>query len=294
MSLDRKRGCLYGLAVGDALGAPIEFQSRGSFEPITDFRSGGPFGLNAGEWTDDTSLALALADSIGRGWNLNDQAENYLAWWQKGKFSVTGHCFDIGGTTRHSLWKFDETRDALNCADKDAASSGNGSIMRLAPVPIKYHNLSQEELAVKARESSLVTHASSQCLSSCEYLAVTLAALINGASAHAALTIPFKGLNRLVQEWIVEKKTYLNPETKIQGTGWVIKSLEAALWAFASTDSFEAAVLKAVNLGDDSDTTGAVCGQLAGAFYGESGIPQRWLDKLVRKDMIEDALKGIV
>lgn len=292
--LDRKRGCLYGLAVGDALGAPVEFKSKGSFAPVTEYRSGGPFGLQAGEWTDDTSLALALANSIGRGWDLNDQAENYLAWWQTGKFSVNGHCFDIGGTTRHSLWKFDETRDALNCADKTAENSGNGSIMRLAPVPIKYHNASREELVQKARESSLVTHASEQCLSACEYLAVTLASFINGKGIEETLSIKFTGLHPLVQKWIVDNKTFLHPDTDIKGTGWVIKSLEAALWAFCNSDSFEEAVLKAVNLGDDTDTTGAVCGQLAGAFWGESGIPQRWLDKLARKDMIEDALKGLL
>ncbi len=289
--IDRKRGCLYGLVVGDSLGAPVEFQSRGSFAPVTEFRDGGPFNLKAGSWTDDTSLALALADSIGRGWNLQDQAWNYLDWWQIGRFSVNGECFDIGCTTRHSLSRFDETGDALTCADKDAENSGNGSIMRLAPVAIKY--CEDESLAQKARESSLVTHASEQCLSACEYLATVLAALIKGSSKEAALNIPFKGLHPLVQKWIVEDKTYLNFDN-IHGSGWVIKSLEAALWAFATSDSFEEAVLKAVNLGDDSDTTGAVCGQLAGAYWGESGIPQRWLDKLLRKDMIENALRSVL
>ena len=292
--IDRKRGCLYGLAVGDSLGMAVEFQSPGEFEPVTDFRSGGPFGLNAGDFTDDTSLALALAHSIGKGWDLNDQAKEYLLWWQTGKHSVNGTCFDIGCTTSTSLSKFEETGDAWNCADKDAENSGNGSIMRLAPVPIKYHNLDRKELAIKARESSLVTHASEQCLSACEYLATVLAALINGQSKEDALNIKFTGLDPLVQKWIVDEKKYtkLNPP-EIKGSGWVIKSLEAALWAFYRSNSFEEAVLCAVNLGDDSDSTGAVCGQLAGAHWGESGIPKKWLEKLARKDMIEDALKAL-
>ena len=293
--MDKKRGCLYGAAIGDALGAPVEFKMPGEFAPVSEFRSGGPFNLNAGEWTDDTSMALALADSIGNGWNLNDQADKYLDWYQKGKYSVRDFCFDIGGTTSYSLRRYDETRDAYNCADKTAENSGNGSIMRLAPIPIKYHNLSREELRIKARESSLVTHASEQCLSACEFLATTVAALINGATKEEALNLTFVNLHPCVQQWIVEEKRYskLNPP-EIKGAGWVIQSLEAALWAFARAKDFEEAVLGAVNLGDDSDSTGAVCGQLAGAYWGESGIPQRWKDKLARKDLIEKALEKIV
>lgn len=291
---DRERGCLIGLAVGDALGAPVEFKSPGEFAPVSEFRSGGPFGLMAGEWTDDTSMALALADSIGNGWNLNDQADKYLDWWQKGKYSVKGYCFDIGGTTRYSLARYDEIRDAYNCADKAAENSGNGSIMRLAPVPIKFHNLGRDEVAKKARESSLVTHASDQCLSAAEVLAVTCAAMINGATKEEALNLQFTGLNPLVQQWIVDQKRYLklNPPD-IKGAGWVVHSLEAAFWAFANSNSFEEAVLKAVNLGDDADSTGAVCGQLAGACYGESGIPQRWRDELLHQDMIEAAFSRL-
>lgn len=292
-TLDRKRGCLIGLACGDALGASVEFKQAGEFATVTCFRSGGAFNLLPGEWTDDTSMALALADSISHGWDLNDQAIRYLAWWQEGKYSVKNYCFDIGNTTRHSLYRFDEIRDAYNCAERSAENSGNGSIMRLAPVAIKYYNT--EDLATKARESSLVTHGSSQCLSACEFLAVTLAALIRGMSKEEVLNISFSGLDPLVQQWIVEQKKYSkeNPPY-IVGSGWVIKSLEAALWAFASSNSFKEAVLKTVNLGDDADTTGAVCGQLAGAYWGESGIPEEWRNGLVRKDMIEEYLVRIV
>ena len=143
---NRRRGALIGLTVGDALGAAVEFKSPGSFAPVTGYRSGGPHGLEAGEWTDDTSMALALADSIAtEGWNLNDQADRYVQWWHTGKYSVNGRCFDIGITTRSALGNYVADKDALASGDRSDRASGNGSIMRLAPVPIRYAaSLSQQ------------------------------------------------------------------------------------------------------------------------------------------------------
>ena len=156
---NRKRGTLIGLAVGDALGAAVEFKSPGSFPEVTGYRGGGPHGLSPGEWTDDTSMALALADSIASvGWDLNDQARRYVAWWQKGEYSVNGRCFDIGITTRSALSRFCKTGDARTSGDPSERASGNGSIMRLAPVPIRYADLfpdQLDELIEKLVESSL-------------------------------------------------------------------------------------------------------------------------------------------
>ena len=136
---DRRRGALIGLAVGDALGAAVEFRPPGSFVPVTGYRNGGPHRLDAGEWTDDTSMALALADSISAvGWDLNDQANRYVEWWQTGKYSVNGRCFDIGITTRNALSHFTARKNALASGDRSDRASGNGSIMRLAPVPIRF------------------------------------------------------------------------------------------------------------------------------------------------------------
>lgn len=180
---DRKRGCLLGLAVGDALGAAVEFKPPGSFPPVTGYRDGGPHRLEPGQWTDDTSMALALADSMGEaGWDLNDQAKRYLAWMQTGAYSVNGTCFDVGIATRSALLRFAASRDAKSSASRDPQSSGNGSIMRLAPVPIRYaehfpDNIS--ELATRAEESSFPTHASEICLSACRYMALVLAGLIH-------------------------------------------------------------------------------------------------------------------
>lgn len=304
--LDRQRGSLIGLAVGDALGAAVEFRRPGSFEPVTGYRAGGPHRLKPGEWTDDTSMALALADSIGHaGWDLNDQARRYVEWWQDGKYSVTGCCFDIGSTTQTALQSFTDGRDARTLGDRSERASGNGSIMRLAPVPIRFAALFPDdvgELARLADESSLPTHASPQCRSACRYLAVVIAALIRGEERRQVLSPDWRPLQKLKEidplhpliAEVAEGSFRKKQPPEIRGSGWVVQSLEAALWAFHDARSFEEAVLKAVNLGDDADTTGAVCGQLAGAFWGESGIPDTLRRGLARVDLIENALAGLL
>jgi ADP-ribosyl-[dinitrogen reductase] hydrolase len=303
--VDRQRGALLGLAIGDALGAAVEFMPPGSFVPVKEYRTGGPHGLRAGEWTDDTSMALALADSIATvGWDLNDQARRYLEWWRNGSYSVNGRCFDIGITTRAALHEFSVGKDARVSGDSSERASGNGSIMRLAPVPIQYASRYPEradEIARLADESSLPTHASQQCRSACRYLAIVLAAFIHGDDREQVLSPRWPALERLhndepLHPLILEVALGSFREKEppaIQGSGWVVKSLEAALWAFHDSDSFEQAVLKAVNLGDDADTTGAVCGQLAGAYWGESSIPVHLRNGLARMDLLQQALAGI-
>jgi ADP-ribosyl-[dinitrogen reductase] hydrolase len=303
---NRRRGALIGSAVGDALGAAVEFKSPGSFAPVTCYRNGGPHRLEAGEWTDDTSMALALADSIATaGWNLNDQADRYVQWWKTGKYSVNGRCFDIGITTSRALGKYVADKDAFTSGDPSDTASGNGSIMRLAPVPIRYAALypkKVEEISRFAEESSLPTHASEQCVSACRYLATILAALIHGEDRDEVLSPTWKPLQQLndikllhplIQEIAHGSFRHKQPPA-IEGSGWVVKSLEASLWAFHDADTFEEAVLRAVNLGDDADTTGAICGQLAGAYWGESNIPQSLRSGLARMDMLENALEGII
>jgi ADP-ribosyl-[dinitrogen reductase] hydrolase len=304
-TLDRRRGALLGLAVGDALGAAVEFQAPGTFEPVSDYRDGGPHNLAPGQWTDDTSMALALADSLALGWDVHDQARRYVEWYRRGRYSVTGRCFDIGLTTRAALHRFENTGDARQSGSTDEKASGNGSIMRLAPVPIRHADLFPEQverLAELAAESSRTTHASPQCVSACRYLAVVLAGLMSGARREDVLSADWPPLARL------QASAPLHPDVaavaggsfqrkrppRIRGSGWVVASLEAAMWAFHDAADFRQAVLRAVNLGDDADTTGAVCGQLAGAFWGERGIPVEWLAGLDRRDMLEEALFGLL
>jgi ADP-ribosyl-[dinitrogen reductase] hydrolase len=302
---DRQRGALFGLAIGDALGAAVEFSPPGTFEPVTGYRSGGPHGLGPGEWTDDTSMALALAASISEvGWDLNDQARRYVRWWRHGDYSVNDRCFDIGFTTRSALLRFQESGDARSSASTAEGASGNGSIMRLAPVAIRFVHLFPDrvsELALLAAESSLPTHASPQCFSACQYLALIMVGLMHGIDRDTVLSSSWEPLQRLradlplhpAVEEVADGSFQRRSPPEIAGRGYVVKSLEAALWAFHSAENFREAVLKAVNLGDDADTTGAVCGQLAGACWGVEGIPREWLDGLAGRDRIEAAVRSL-
>ena len=191
LSIDRQRGTLLGLAVGDALGAAIEFKPPGTFAEVTGYRGGGPHRLAPGQWTDDTCMALALANSIASvGWDLNDQVRRYIDWYDHGTYSVNGRCFDIGITTAGALTRFKRQADARTSGDPSEHASGNGSIMRLAPVPIRYAHLFPgqiDELVRLLVESSLPTHASPQCLSACAYMGLILAGLIQGVAREDVL-----------------------------------------------------------------------------------------------------------
>lgn len=302
---DRCRGALFGLSIGDALGAAVEFRPPGSFEPVTGYRAGGPHRLQPGEWTDDTSMALALANSIAAvGWDLKDQARRYVRWMKHGDYSVNGRCFDIGITTSAALHRFIEHNDATRSGSRSESASGNGSIMRLAPVPIRFHDLFPSniaELSRLAEESSVTTHASEQCLSACRYLALVLAALIHGEDRHHVLSPAWEPLSDLKAikplhpaiAAVAQGSFRSKQPPAIRGSGWVVESLEASLWAFARAERFEDAVLQAVNLGDDADTTGAICGQLAGACWGEAAIAAELRSGLARTEMIEKGLAGL-
>ena len=238
-------------------------------------------------------------------WNLNDQASRYLAWWRKGEYSVNGRCFDIGITTQRALARFEKTGDARISGDTSERASGNGSIMRLAPVPIRYADLfpaDLEQLVAYLIESSLATHASPQCLSACAYMGLIVCGLIHGPDRREVLDAQWERFVQLKQfhalhpevDTVAAGSFRQKQPPEIAGSGYVVKSLEAALWAFHDAKDFQEAVLRAVNLGDDADTTGAVCGQLAGAYWGESGIPRQWREDLARPEMIEKALQGLM
>lgn len=275
--VERYRGSLLGLAVGDALGTTLEFKPPGTFEPISEIVGCGPYGLKPGEWTDDTSMALCLAESLieRRGFDPIDQLERYVDWWQNGHLSSTGRCFDIGNTTLAALECFQRT--GRPCGQTSEYSAGNGSIMRLAPVPMFYVN-DRDKAIEFAGQSSTTTHAANEPIGACRYMAGLMVLALRGASKEAILSPPSMdglpdGIGRVANGSF---KTAQPPE--IRGTGYVVDSLEAALWAFWNSDDFADGARLAVNLGDDADTTGAVYGQIAGAFYGESGIPKRWRD----------------
>lgn len=291
---NRFRGCLLGLAVGDAVGTTVEFKPRGTFSPVTDMVGGGPFNLKLGAWTDDTSMALCLATSLiyKKGFDPKDQMNRYCNWHEHGYLSSTNECFDIGGTVSRALWKYRETGNPFS-GSTDPDSAGNGSIMRLAPVPM-YYFPKQELILQYSAESSRTTHGAQECLDACRLLGDVLYRAFSGAGKQELLLgsreemIHSPSIRKLVRGDYMKKS-----EDEIRGNGYVVKSLEAALWCFWGSDSYKDAILKASNLGEDADTTAAICGQVAGAYYGEAGIPESWRDNLVMRREIEDLAEAL-
>ena len=283
---ERFRGCLLGLAVGDAVGTTLEFSPRGAFEPLTDMVGGGPFRLNPGEWTDDTSMALCLASSLLEcdGFDAQDQMTRYCRWRDDGYMSSNGRCFDIGTTVNSALGRFISTGEPYS-GSTEPMSAGNGSIMRLAPV-VMYFYPDREAISHYARESSRTTHGALECLDACQLFAEYLRRSLDGLGKSEVLSdVEDRFASPRIRE-IATGGWRGKASGRIRGSGYVVESLEAAIWCFDSTDSFEEAVLRAANLGDDADTTAAVCGQVSGAFYGARGIPEHWLNRVSKRDEI--------
>ena len=308
---DRFVGCLTGLAVGDALGTTLEFRRRGTFEPIDDMVGGGPFRLEAGQWTDDTSMALCLADSLIAcgGFDPADQMRRYVRWWREGhRSSRPGKCFDIGNTTRAALARFESAGEPF-AGSTDDRSAGNGSLMRLAPVPL-FYALNPSQVIDRAADSSRTTHGAAEAVDACRYFAALVVGALRGEPKSMLLSDTFDPVGMVWKDARAADDAYdadgnnvpLAPRIRaiaagsykhktsamIRASGYVVHTLEAALWAFHASSTFKEGALLAVNLGDDADTTGAVYGQLAGAFYGAPAIPQAWRDRLYEGDAIRD------
>ena len=297
--LSRSLGCMYGLLVGDALGAPFEFLDEGTYEvPETgEYDSGGMHSVSPGEWTDDGAMALALADSLSsEGWDRCDQLDRYLNWMYYGEYTSRGVCFDIGRTTARSLDRYADTGDP-DYAGKPIGRycAGNGSIMRLAPVPI-YCALTyeKEEDAVEAaerlgRSSSSTTHGHRKCVEAAGYLSSYLCRLIRGESPKY---LPPR----------IGDKPLSDPrkEGDLGVSGYVMDTLDAALWCVQShfdgqrVERFGGAVRTAVSLGGDTDTVGAVTGQIAGAMWGLDSIAPGWLAGLNDKEIAEGIINRLV
>jgi len=277
----RFAGCLLGLAAGDAVGTTVEFCPRGSFVPLTGMVGGGPFRLQPGQWTDDTSMALCLATSLveRQAFDPTDQMQRYSRWYRQGYLSSNGVCFDIGNATRAALQRYLDSGEPFS-GSTNPGSAGNGSLMRLAPV-VLYGYPHREQAVHYAGESSRTTHAAPACIDACRLFADQLCRALAGADRDLVLFASDPCLVQTPEIQAIARGEYRQKTIdQIQGSGYVVKSLEAALWCFYTTSSFEQAILAAANLGDDADTTAAICGQIAGAFYGEPGIPAGWLERL--------------
>lgn len=277
---NRFRGCLLGLAVGDAVGTTVEFQPRGTFPPVTDMVGEGPFRLKPGQWTDDTSMALCLAMSLvtKKGFDPADQMNRYWNWYTHGYLSSTGVCFDIGNTVRSALQRYHRTGDPFS-GNTSPNAAGNGSLMRIAPVPMFYFP-DLEKVIYFAGESSRTTHGAQECIEACQLFAEMLFRAFSGLSKDEILFRTTVKLSASKINDIASGNYCRKSITQIRGSGYAVESLEAALWCFHQTSTFETAILQAANLGDDADTTAAICGQIAGAFYGESGIHVEWQERL--------------
>jgi ADP-ribosyl-[dinitrogen reductase] hydrolase len=292
-TLARMKGSLLGLACGDAVGTTVEFSPPGSFTPVIDMIGGGPFGLKAGQWTDDTTMALCLATSLVERatFDPDDQMQHYVRWKDDGYLSVTGHCFDIGTTVRIALNHYQRTGEPYS-GSQDPNTAGNGSLMRLAPVPMFYYpDLAQ--VIHFAALSSRTTHGAPEAVDACRLFALLLHRAFSGVDRQTLLFAPVElpaGEPALAPKIadIAQGGYRTKFESEIRGIGYAVASLEAALWCFYKTDSFEAAIIRAANLGNDADTTAAICGQLAGAYYGVDAIPDHWLARLAMRAEIED------
>jgi ADP-ribosylglycohydrolase len=322
---NRITGSLLGLAIGDALGASVEFRPHQYLvdHPVREMTPGGTWGLRAGQWTDDTSMALCLASSLitQKGYNPYDQMVRYKWWYKYGYLSSTGQCFDIGNATRNAIEEFYRRQNLLKRdlnlwseADVDRLSAnflkqikfnvncshdgvaGNGALMRLAPVPLFFHRTPAVAVELSGRSARL-THGDKVAVDACRYYGALIVAAVHGESKENILSNQFYythkdwfGSEPLHQDIVyIAQGSFKKPrgyKDGIRGKGHVVWALEAALWAFWSANSFEKGALNAVNLGDDTDTTAAIYGQLAGAHYGYPKIPQKWVNQLYANELI--------
>ena len=290
--LNKAKGSLVGLAIGDALGTTLEFSHRKRTKKTQiEMVGNGPFSLPAGYWTDDTSMALCLADSlIEKGFDPNDQMKRYLDWYENGYRSSTGKCFDIGRTTLRSLALYKKFSDPAGGIDGDL-DAGNGSIMRLAPVIIWALNYGLDSTVEYAMASSKTTHGNIECLSACAYLAEIIFNLISGKTKEESLLA--SSLYSKNAAGSILNFRLLNPDTA-PNSGYVIDTLKSALWAFYTTTTFENGIIKSIQLGGDADTIGAVYGQIAGAYYGLNNIPIKWRQNLYLYDEITEIGKKLL
>ncbi|QIX59971.1 ADP-ribosylglycohydrolase family protein [Hymenobacter sp. BT18] len=304
------RAALLGLAVGDALGVPVEFQSRAARrqDPVVVMRAYGTHNQPAGTWSDDASLTFCLAESLCRGYDLGDLSRRFINWYEHGYWTPHGHVFDVGVATSEAIRRLSRGTSPLLAGGNDEYSNGNGSLMRILPLAFWMQPLTLVERFRLSLEVSSLTHAHTRSILACFIYLELARQLLSGLDKHAA----YKAMQQEVNEFAHTEPALLaelprfhrileNPqadyeilsliryrEDEISGSGYVLHTLEAALWCLLRYDTYAETVLAAVNLGDDTDTTGAVTGGLAGLYYGEAAIPPEWLQVLARRADIED------
>lgn len=292
-------GGILGVIIGDIVGLPVQFLTRSIVKknPVLDIR---PWeeGLPRGLFSDDGSLTLCLVDSmVNVGYDLNDIARRFLKWYTEGYMTSFGEAFDIGGTTSAAMDRLIDGVPPLNAGLVGVRDNGNGSLMRILPAALYFAHLPDPELIEKVCEVSKITHGHPRSLLGCCLYAIMVKRLLAGGTPDEAYQCLQKTACELFKETVMNGELIhydriLNgilprlQEDEISSSGYVVHTLEAAMWAFLNTKTFKEAILTVVNLGDDSDTTGAICGGLAGIYYGKHGIPEDWIWTMVKRDKI--------
>lgn len=315
LETDMIHAMIFGHAIGDALGVPVEFLSHGelSKHPVTDMRGFGTYNVPAGSWSDDTSMTLCLMESLARLGRVDydDIMKNFLCWMNEAKFTPTGVMFDIGRATRQALMRYAKGEKPLICGGRSGHDNGNGSLMRISPIALylfrrKGAQLDGDDLRLVHEVSSL-THAHVRSQMACGIYTLIAVRLLSGSATEKALgdgILAAHDFYGSVEAFSDEMKTYERlwdmdvfrtlPAREIKSSGYVVDTLEAVLWCLLNTGSFRECVLKAVNLGEDTDTVAAIAGGLAGLAYGWDGIPQEWKDGLQRADLIDGIFRDFV
>lgn len=301
------KSAILGLVVGDALGVPVEFQSREELEqdPVTGMRAYGTHHQPTGTWSDDSSMALCLLESLSRGVNYDDMMARFLRWAEEGYMTAHGDVFDMGIATRQALTKYAKGTPPLECGGTGTYDNGNGSLMRILPLALYLHRTmglrfpGKLEACQLIHNASALTHAHPISLIACDIYCSIANELLCGRNNPADIQHGITVAKEMCAS-LTDTAPYLDtfkrvdvdvlrslPKSEIRGSGYVVHTLEAALWCLLHTDSYRACVLEAVNLGEDTDTVGAVAGGLAGIQYGTADIPEEWLAVLAKRSEIE-------
>lgn len=293
---DRLRGAVVGVLVGDALGVPVEFSGRSmrDQDPVTDMRGFGTWNQPPGTWSDDSSMTLATADALAtHGWDPRAMMDGYLAWLDQARWTAHGAVFDVGNATRNAIMLYRIHGDCHDCGQSDERDNGNGSLMRAQPVSCWLFGSGTEAMIRQAGEASALTHAHLRSRLCCAWHALWCDGLLGGQDVRSAALSASQRLRRHVPPEEREPLARLLDgsamdldRSAVIAGGYVVSTLEAALWSLAQHDGFADAVLAAVNLGGDTDTNAAVTGGMAGLRCGLSGIPPRWIAALARSQEV--------
>ncbi len=289
-------GGLFGFCVGDALGVPVEFSTREEREqdPIKEMRAYGTYHQPFGTWSDDTSLTICLIDAINRGYSVQRVAKNFVKFYEKGYFTPYGEVFDIGNSTRDSIIKISTGKNPIDCGGRTEIDNGNGSLMRILPIAFYGKKLNGQELVKLIEEISSLTHGHNRSKLACIFYVEFAIQIIEGYGKEESLdrTIAFINSHCMKSyadefrnfEKILTKKIVNVTRDEIKSTGYVIDTLEAVLWTFFNADGYRDTILKAINLGGDTDTIAAIVGGIAGIYYGVNDIPKEWIQSIVKKE----------